>query len=386
MADEKQGSEPDGRGGARKVLAVKGHPGLRVKAELLVVDLLGTYGTWERLGEATKRSESAFRKPLTGKQEVPLTMNILSEAALALDLSWDDFQRRYCSDESAETRSAARIVERGAQADSMAPGLTVAAEWRRIGESIECAASNGVLYWITPLRLPYLDRVDRGKEYDLRSCPARDRRAAIAMMRRHLEVCRRLSRPHPYLSQPYAVESVREESLTVIDEWFDLTLETRLSAETCNAASGKMLLSSISEGVRALHEAGVIRRELAPRNVGLRQPDIPVLMDFELAKLTQSVPTVSSPGTWVREDPYLDPVLAAGGVAKLESDTYSFAKIAAHLANGRPPEPGRALQGSAFKGTWIPPKLATYLCESTKLLQEDRPPAGQLHRFIERWK
>ena len=64
------------------------------------------------------------------------------------------------------------------------------------------------------------------------------------------------------------------------------------------------VMRQIAEGLKALHAAEIIRRELSPRFVLLRESGIEsvVLTDFELGKLFDGSPTVAS--DWP-SDPYL---------------------------------------------------------------------------------
>ena len=88
----------------------------------------------------------------------------------------------------------------------------------------------------------------------------------------------------------------------------------------------QVVMTGIACGLKALHRAGIIRRELSPRFVLLREADDrPILMDLELAKLSEGVPTVS-PQEWP-EDPYR--AIEVGGDAPIDAraDLYSWGRI-----------------------------------------------------------
>jgi ABC-type dipeptide/oligopeptide/nickel transport system permease subunit len=97
------------------------------------------------------------------------------------------------------------------------------------------------------------------------------------------------------------------------------------------------LMTDIAQGLAALHGAKVVFRELAPSRVIVADDDgRAVLTDFELAKLTDTAPTVSAnwPG-----DPYQAPEVS-GGTADETSDLYSWAQILLHVAAGELPTKG----------------------------------------------
>ena len=73
-----------------------------------------------------------------------------------------------------------------------------------------------------------------------------------------------------------------------------------------------------------MHQSGIIFRELAPARVQIADTDgRAVLTDFELAKLLDGSPTVSS--EWP-EDPFRAPEIDSGHCTP-QSDLYSFGRL-----------------------------------------------------------
>ena len=150
---------------------------------------------------------------------------------------------------------------------------------------------------------------------------------------RHAEVSARVGM-HPNVSHNLAsTPAAGDAGWWVIDDWVGAsTLADRLETGSWPAADLPPLLLDVATGLQALHKAGVVFRELAPARVLIADQDgRAVLTDFELAKLLDNSPSVSS--EWP-EDPYRAPEVD-GGSATLQADLYSFGKLAVAAAAGK---------------------------------------------------
>ena len=155
----------------------------------------------------------------------------------------------------------------------------------------------------------------------------------------------------------------------VIDDWVgEQTLADRLESGAWPAADLPRLLLDVATGLQALHTAGVIFRELAPARVLISDQDgRAVLTDFELAKLLDGSPSVSS--EWP-EDPYRAPEVD-GGSATVQADLYSFGKIAVAAAAGELVEHDAV--PDIFNKVGIPKRLAKLLIDCTEPVPAKRP-------------
>jgi serine/threonine protein kinase len=90
------------------------------------------------------------------------------------------------------------------------------------------------------------------------------------------------------------------------------TLQTQIEARgALDARSGAMLGALLAEGLRAVHDAGLVHRDLKPANVMLG-PDGPIVIDFGLARLRDRDEHLTGTGHPVGTLAYMSPEQARG--------------------------------------------------------------------------
>ena len=174
-------------------------------------------------------------------------------------------------------------------------------------------ASNTLQYRIYKLQHRFLpDRWGRGKRYDLSELADEDRRAIQEQLRRHPTVCGLVGR-HPNITTNITAAPDSSHDWWVIDEWIDgRRLFAEMDERRFTIKEAARIAHEVAAGLAALHEAGVIRRELSPDSVILEaKSGRVVLTEFELAKLTDGRPTVSCSQHWP-VDRYRSPEVTAG--------------------------------------------------------------------------
>ena len=248
-----------------------------------------------------------------------------------------------------------------------------ATEW----ETEEClepgrVASNGLHCFVCRMQHRYtVSRQGRGKFYHFALMSPKVRSEIQDKLSRHSEVCARVGL-HPHVAHNLtSTPAVGDAGWWVIDDWGgEQTLSDRLESGAWPPADLPRLLLDVATGLQALHTAGVIFRELAPAHVLISDQDgKAVLTDFELAKLLDGSPSVSS--EWP-EDPYRAPEVD-GGSATVQADLYSFGKIAVAAAAGELVEHDAV--SDIFKKVGIPKRLAKLLTDCTEPVPAKRPAA-----------
>jgi eukaryotic-like serine/threonine-protein kinase len=88
--------------------------------------------------------------------------------------------------------------------------------------------------------------------------------------------------------------------------------------------------------LRAVHEAGVVHRDVKPANILLGPEGRVVLADFGIAKAADS-PTLTASGMLVGSPSYIAPERARGGLAGPPSDLWALGASLFYAVEGRPP-------------------------------------------------
>lgn len=211
--------------------------------------------------------------------------------------------------------------------------------------------------------------VGRGKFYDLLGVPTDEQAKYNEHLARHGRVTSQIA-DSPHIAKTLSVTPVsNQKAWWVIDQWIGATsLKDRLeSVSVWPRESLPRLMREIALGLKALHQAGIVFRELAPSRVLLADTDgRVVLTDFELAKLNDR-PTVSA--TWP-DDPYRAPEIDSG-VATVAADLFSWARVFIHATTGELP---KALDDtSTLKRARLPPAITKVVASCLSLNAAQRP-------------
>jgi transcriptional regulator with XRE-family HTH domain len=245
-------------------------------------------------------------------------------------------------------------------------------------------ASNGLKFQICRLRHLELDRQARGKRFDLRDLSTDDEQRCRTWIKRHPNVCESLSQHPNIIHNITAFHDPVECFYWVIDEWVDgEPLRRRLNGKAFDHPSARQLMLDMAYGLQALHEQGIVRRELNPASVLIRQTDgRAILTEFELAKLIDRGPTVSTKDWPV--DPYRAGE-AAGDDVDQQADIYSWSRIAIHAMMGSLPEVGQ--EPAAMENVDLPSSVRDVVLSGAAVFRSDRPAC--LHNIIpivEKWR
>ena len=126
------------------------------------------------------------------------------------------------------------------------------------------------------------------------------------------------------------------------------TLRERLASGALRSRKAVEYAVHIAQGLAAAHERGIVHRDLKPENIFITDDDRVKILDFGLAKLTESTAadpdaTLASgtqPGVVMGTTGYMSPEQVRGKPADARSDLFSFGTVLYEMLSGR-----RAFQG-----------------------------------------
>lgn len=244
---------------------------------------------------------------------------------------------------------------------------------------------NGLQYKTWRMAHRHLDdRFARGKQYDLTIPSTKEQDRLRTVLRRHPDVCGRF-RGHPQIAiNLTATPSEHDNQWWVIDEWIaGQTLAEVLEGDTIDPSRLAQLMLDIALGLEALHGAGIIRRELSPQHILLRDTDgSAVLTDFELAKLLDGSPTVA--GKKWPKNRYRAPEVGGVGIDETV-DLYSWGRILVHAQCGE-----EALEGNdreALRKSRLPKPVRDIAMACVNKVYSDRPSSiAEVIKDLGKWR
>ena len=119
------------------------------------------------------------------------------------------------------------------------------------------------------------------------------------------------------------------------------TLATLLLREgTLPPRRAARIAEGVARGLAAIHEQGVVHRDLKPHNLLVRPDDVVVISDFGVAR-DHSTPRLTLTGHLVGTPAYMAPELLAGEEPRPAADLYALGSILYEMLTGLPPFPGR---------------------------------------------
>ncbi|MFM9965737.1 MAG: protein kinase domain-containing protein [Planctomycetaceae bacterium] len=231
-------------------------------------------------------------------------------------------------------------------------------------------ASNKLQFQVCRLQHQHLRRCARGKRYELRAMSTEEQQRCQSLLTRHAEVCGVIG-SHPHVIRNITTcESPQKDAWWVIDEWIDgVSLAETLRETRLSRSSAITLAKQIAEGLHALHQAGIVRRELSPQSILLcRDGSHSVLTEFELAKLLDGSPTVSR-DEWPA-DPYRAPEASSNDV-DVRADVYSWGRLVLHLLLGQLPHEGQEV--AAIRKGRLPSEMEKLLLKCVSVSRRSRP-------------
>jgi Protein kinase domain len=115
------------------------------------------------------------------------------------------------------------------------------------------------------------------------------------------------------------------------------TLEKRLELQNClPSLETARIGAELAEGLAAIHEKGLIHRDVKPSNIWLESPGERVkLLDFGLVRDTGEIDGMTNPGGLVGTPAYMSPEQLNGAEVDARSDLFSLGSVLYKTVTGR---------------------------------------------------
>jgi serine/threonine protein kinase len=195
-------------------------------------------------------------------------------------------------------------------------------------------AANGLPFAVCRLE-DGMGKRRRGKWYDMSALAEGDRSEFEERVRRHGRVIADAS-PHPNLLTYHKFEvDVLGHGYWVIEDDVDAeSLASRLDRGA--PLDAREVLRGIATGLKAIHTAKYVVRDLRPESVLIRRADgTVVLTNFECAKSLKGLRSVIATDWAFEADAYRAPEVQLGKEIDARADVYSWSAIAFRLLTGQ---------------------------------------------------
>ncbi|MEU1318122.1 serine/threonine-protein kinase [Streptomyces tibetensis] len=150
----------------------------------------------------------------------------------------------------------------------------------------------------------------------------------------------------------------------------------------------RALGAGLAEALAAVHELGLVHRDVKPSNV-LLTLDGPLLIDFGIARATDGTASLTSTGVSIGSPGYMSPEQILGKGVTGAADVFSLGALLVYAATGEPPFPGDSSAALLYKVVHEEPELGLLDGELRRLtaacLAKDpgtRPAPAELARSL----
>ncbi|MFJ4541064.1 serine/threonine-protein kinase [Streptomyces tibetensis] len=118
----------------------------------------------------------------------------------------------------------------------------------------------------------------------------------------------------------------------------------------------RALGAGLAEALAAVHELGLVHRDVKPSNV-LLTLDGPLLIDFGIARATDGTASLTSTGVSIGSPGYMSPEQILGKGVTGAADVFSLGAVLVYAATGEPPFPGDSSAALLYKVVHEEPEL-----------------------------
>ncbi|MFF7642030.1 protein kinase [Streptomyces canus] len=152
--------------------------------------------------------------------------------------------------------------------------------------------------------------------------------------------------------------------------------------------SVRVLGAGLAEALAAVHELGLVHRDVKPSNV-LLTVDGPLLIDFGIARAIDGTASLTSTGVSIGSPGYKSPEQILSKGISGAADVFSLGAVLAYAATGAPPFPGDSSASLLYKVVHEEPELGSLSGELRDVVEaclvkraSERPTPGEVARRL----
>ena len=155
---------------------------------------------------------------------------------------------------------------------------------------------------------------------------------------------------HPNICMIHEIGETEEDRHYIAMEYVDgVTLRQHITEARMQIGEALDVAMQVGSALAAAHEAGIVHRDIKPENIMLRRDGYIKVLDFGLAKLTESqADSAATPAAQVRTDTgvvigtsrYMSPEQARGLAVDVRTDIWSLAVVIYEMVTGSAPFEG----------------------------------------------
>ena len=174
---------------------------------------------------------------------------------------------------------------------------------------------------------------------------------------------------HPGIVPVYDVGEIEGRPYFVMKFIKGKTLYELIQDGGLNPRTAARYLEQICRAVQFAHDRGIVHRDIKPSNILIDESGHARLTDFGLAKVSDSMDSLTKTGVVLGTPTYMSPEQASGRMGPIgpSSDIYSLGSVLYHAITGQPPFVGRNPVDLVFK-----------------ILEQDPPPPRVLAPSLDR--